>query len=118
MRQFHRGPRRRGGPGVLRPLGPRSGRRRLRTVRHAGEWREVYAIRYAREDGRMYGENFVSPPALELRDALMPLDYFVWIIRGGGRTIVVNTRDEAEARRRKREREILVPIRRSLDVLG
>ena len=66
----------------------------------------------------MYGENFVSPPALELRDALMPLDYFVWVIRGGGRTIVVNTGDEAEARRRKREREILVPIRRSLDVLG
>lgn len=62
---------------------------------------EVYALRYARYDGRRRFENLLrSDPHL---DAPMPLDFFVWAIRNGARTIVVDTGfDHAEGERRDR----------------
>ncbi len=51
---------------------------------------EVLALRYAttRPD-RPRKENFF--PGMDLHDGPMPLDYFIWLIRGEGRTIVVDT---------------------------
>jgi glyoxylase-like metal-dependent hydrolase (beta-lactamase superfamily II) len=61
---------------------------------------EVYAVRYARHDRRA-SENFLGG---DVHDGPMPLDYFVWAIRGGGKTYVVDTGFGAEqAHRRKRE---------------
>ncbi|MBS0559949.1 MAG: N-acyl homoserine lactonase family protein [Proteobacteria bacterium] len=61
---------------------------------------EVFALRYARRDA-MRSDHFIGG---DPHDAPMPMDYFVWLIRGGGRTIVVDSGFTAEvAARRKRE---------------
>jgi glyoxylase-like metal-dependent hydrolase (beta-lactamase superfamily II) len=48
---------------------------------------EVYALKYAQHDRRA-SENFIGG---DPHDGPMPLDYFVWLIRGNGREIVVDT---------------------------
>ena len=48
---------------------------------------EVYAIKYAHHHRRA-SENFIGG---DPHDGPMPLDYFVWLIRGGGREVVVDT---------------------------
>jgi glyoxylase-like metal-dependent hydrolase (beta-lactamase superfamily II) len=48
---------------------------------------EVYALKYAHH-ARRASENFIGG---DPHDAPMPLDYFVWLIRGAGREIVVDT---------------------------
>ncbi len=48
---------------------------------------EVYAVKYAHH-ARRASENFIGG---DPHDGPMPLDYFVWLIRGGGRDIVVDT---------------------------
>ena len=61
---------------------------------------EVFALRYAHVADRTQGDNLILP---DDHAAPMPLDFFVWAIRGGGRTIVVDTGfDEASAARRNR----------------
>jgi glyoxylase-like metal-dependent hydrolase (beta-lactamase superfamily II) len=61
---------------------------------------EVYAIKYAHHTRRA-SENFLGGDA---HDGPMPLDYFVWLIRGGGHEIVVDTGfSKAMALKRGRE---------------
>jgi len=48
---------------------------------------EVYALKYAHH-ARRAAENFIGG---DPHDGPMPLDYFVWLIRGAGREIVVDT---------------------------
>src|SRR5678809_315928 len=48
---------------------------------------EIYAIKYAHH-ARRRAENFIGG---DPHDGPMPLDYFVWLIRGAGREIVVDT---------------------------
>ncbi len=48
---------------------------------------ELYAIKYAHH-ARRASENFIGG---DPHDGPMPLDYFVWLIRGDGREIVVDT---------------------------
>ena len=48
---------------------------------------EVYALKYAYNDRRA-AENFIGG---DPHDRPMPLDYFVWLIRGNGREVVVDT---------------------------
>ncbi len=49
---------------------------------------EVFALRYATMQERTAGQNFLFP---DDHAAPMPIDYFVWAIRGEGRLIVVDT---------------------------
>ena len=63
---------------------------------------EVYAIKYAHH-ARRASENFIGG---DPHDGPMPLDYFVWLIRGAGREIVVDTGFSA-AMAAKRQREHL-----------
>jgi glyoxylase-like metal-dependent hydrolase (beta-lactamase superfamily II) len=51
---------------------------------------EVYAIKYAHH-ARRASENFIGGVAHDAHDGPMPLDYFVWLIRGEGREVVVDT---------------------------
>ena len=61
---------------------------------------EVYALKYAYNDRRA-AENFLGG---DPHDRPMPLDYFVWLIRGNGREIVVDTGfSAAMAAKRKRD---------------
>jgi len=48
---------------------------------------EVYAIKYAYHE-RKARENFIGG---DPHDGPMPLDYFVWLVRGGEREVVVDT---------------------------
>ena len=62
---------------------------------------DVFALRYARMADRTRGQNFLFP---DDHAASMPLDFYIWAIRGGGRTIVLDTGfDEASSRRRNRQ---------------
>ena len=53
---------------------------------------QVFAIRYATRDGRR-ANHFIGGDA---HDAPMPMDYYLWLVRGAGRTIVVDTGFAAE----------------------
>ncbi|HSN13358.1 MAG TPA: N-acyl homoserine lactonase family protein [Anaeromyxobacteraceae bacterium] len=66
---------------------------------------EVYAIRYAVHERRA-GENF----HLRVVDRPMPMDYFVWLVRGGGRTLVVDTGFGEEAADRRQRRLLRSPV--------
>lgn len=48
---------------------------------------EIYAVKYAHHDRRA-GENFIGG---DPHDGPMPLDYFVWLVRGQGHDLVVDT---------------------------
>lgn len=64
---------------------------------------EVYAIKYARHERRA-SENFLDGRPRDAHDGPMPLDYFVWLIRGPSGDVVVDTGfSSAVARRRGRE---------------
>ena len=61
---------------------------------------EAYALRYAHAPRRRL-ENFI---AHDLHDAAMDMDYFVWFLKSGNETILVDTGFGAEdAERRKRQ---------------
>lgn len=67
----------------------------------ADQW-NVYAIRYAETLTRNARENFITWH--DIHDAPMPLDYFVWLLRNGERSILVDTGfNEAAAAARKRK---------------
>lgn len=55
---------------------------------------EVYALRYAVNDHQMAAHNFIDGDA---HDRAMPLDYFIWAVRGGDRIFVVDTGFDSEA---------------------
>jgi glyoxylase-like metal-dependent hydrolase (beta-lactamase superfamily II) len=74
---------------------------------------EVYALKYAHHERRA-AENFIGG---DPHNGPMPLDYYVWLVRGGGREIVVDTGFSA-AMAAKRGREHLRCPARSLGLLG
>jgi|SRR5579883_2319683 glyoxylase-like metal-dependent hydrolase (beta-lactamase superfamily II) len=74
---------------------------------------EVYAIRYGRH-ARRSPENFIGG---DPHDILQPLDYFVWAIVGPAGAIVVDTGFD-EAMSRRRQRELVKPVREGLGALG
>jgi glyoxylase-like metal-dependent hydrolase (beta-lactamase superfamily II) len=61
---------------------------------------EVFALRYAEHPGQKASQNFIGG---DLHDGLMPLDYFIWVIRDASRVFVVDTGfDAAVASKRGR----------------
>jgi glyoxylase-like metal-dependent hydrolase (beta-lactamase superfamily II) len=61
---------------------------------------DVFAIKYAERDARR-PEHFLGG---DPHDVSMPMDYFVWVAVGGGRTFVIDTgfgQDDADARGRR-----------------
>ncbi|WP_409464983.1 N-acyl homoserine lactonase family protein [Amycolatopsis sp. GA6-003] len=62
---------------------------------------EVFALRYASHYGRSSADNFLGEDPLHGSE--MPLDFFVWLIRGNGRTVLVDTgfTPETAVRRRR-----------------
>ena len=77
---------------------------------------EVYAIKYAHH-ARRASENFIGGVQQDEHDGPMPLDYFVWLLRGAGREIVVDTGFSA-AMAAKRQREHLRCPTEGLRLLG
>jgi glyoxylase-like metal-dependent hydrolase (beta-lactamase superfamily II) len=73
---------------------------------------EIFALRYGTHQARVARANFLS---IDDHDAPMPLDYFVWAIRGpigaaAPRTIVVDTGMGAEAVADRPGRIVLAPV--------
>src|ERR1700686_5461056 len=71
-------------------------------VQPMGNAYEIYALRYATMSPRTPHLNFLTPNPHETTAA--DLDYFVWLIRGHGREILVDTgfnAEEASLRNRK-----------------
>lgn len=61
---------------------------------------EILAVKYAERANRLRAESFIMA---DDHDAPHPIDYFVWVVRNGARTIVVDTGfEEGEAHRRGR----------------
>jgi glyoxylase-like metal-dependent hydrolase (beta-lactamase superfamily II) len=77
---------------------------------------EVFGLRYAETaPDRPRRENFM--PGMDLHEGPMPLDYYVWLIRGGGLEIVVDTGfgpEQAE----KRGRQLLASPKDMLARIG
>ena len=77
---------------------------------------EVYAVKYAHH-ARRASENFLHGLPKDEHDGPMPLDYFVWLVRGAGREIVVDTGFSA-AMAAKRGRDHLRCPSEGLKLLG
>lgn len=75
---------------------------------------EVFALRYATVD-KTRRENFMSPDPHD--NGVMPMDYFVWYIRGPGRGYLVDTGFNEQAARERKRTFLRCPIR-ALALLG
>jgi len=74
---------------------------------------EVYAIKYAHH-ARRRSENFIGG---DPHDGPMPLDYFVWLIRGDGREVVVDSGFSAAVAKKRGRDHIRCPTE-GLKLLG
>jgi glyoxylase-like metal-dependent hydrolase (beta-lactamase superfamily II) len=74
---------------------------------------EIYAIKYAEHD-RMSGANFIGGDAHEVP---MPLDYYVWLIKGANRHWVVDTGFSAQGAAERGRRFLRCPSE-GLKLLG
>lgn len=78
---------------------------------------EIIALRYATHM-RPATENFLDRSNIpDVHDSGMPLDYFVWILRKGDRTVVVDTGFTPETAA-VRKRNLLVPVPEALRFAG
>ncbi|MGH1447170.1 MAG: N-acyl homoserine lactonase family protein [Cognatishimia sp.] len=77
------------------------------------DW-QVFSVKYADRNTRTRRDSFIFD---DNHDAPHNMDYFVWVLRKGNKTILVDTGyDEAEATRR--DRPILMDPREALKPLG
>lgn len=76
---------------------------------------ELYAIRYARHQGRKAEDNYIG--SVDFHDADSDLDYYVWVARRGDEIYVVDTGFE-DAAARARGRELLLPVQEGLALVG
>src|SRR5882672_10969600 len=74
---------------------------------------ELFAIRYATRDARRAAHFIGGDP----HDGPMPMDYFVWVARGGGRIFVIDTGFNAEVSARRQRTFLRCPVE-SLKLLG
>lgn len=74
---------------------------------------EVYAIKYAHHQ-RNASENFIGG---DPHDGPMPLDYYVWLVRGDGRALVVDTGFSAATAARRGRNHLRCPTE-GLRLLG
>lgn len=74
---------------------------------------EIYAVRYGHLD-RGSSENFIGG---DEHDVPMPLDYFVWAIKGPNKTYVLDTGFDARSGGR-RQRTLVRPVDQGLRAIG
>src|SRR5262249_58518463 len=67
---------------------------------------ELFAIRYATRAARRAAHFIGGDP----HDGPMPMDYFVWVARGGGRTFVIDTGFNAEVSQRRQRTFLRCPV--------
>jgi hypothetical protein len=67
---------------------------------------ELFALRYATRHARR-GDHFIGG---DPHDGPMPMDYFVWVARGGGRTFVIDTGFNAEVSEKRKRTFLRSPV--------
>ena len=67
---------------------------------------EILAVRYGTSSARPASQNFIMSDG---HDGPMPMDFYIWVIRGEGRTIVVDTGFSAGASERRNRRFVHPP---------
>ena len=67
---------------------------------------EILAVRYGTSSARPARQNFIMPDG---HDGPMQMDFYIWVIRGGGRTIVVDTGFSAGASDRRNRQFVHAP---------
>lgn len=67
---------------------------------------EVFAIRYAMREARR-SDHFIGG---DPHDGPMPMDYFVWLVRGAGRAVVVDAGFTAEIAAKRKRTFLRCPI--------
>lgn len=82
-------------------------------MQHASPQYEVFAIRYATREARRT-EHFIGGDA---HDGPMPMDYFVWLIKGDSRVFVVDAGFTAEVGARRGRTFLRCPVA-ALELLG
>jgi len=86
----------------------RSANQQARKVEPMGNTYEIYALRYATMSPRTPHLNFLVPDPHET--TAQDLDYFVWLVRGGGREILVDTGFNAEEAALRNRKLMLNPV--------
>jgi glyoxylase-like metal-dependent hydrolase (beta-lactamase superfamily II) len=74
---------------------------------------EVFAIRYATREAQRR-DHFIGG---DIHEGPMPMDYYVWVVKGEGRTIVVDTGFNAEVSARRKRTFLRCPVE-TLGLLG
>ena len=74
---------------------------------------ELFAIRYATRDARR-SEHFIGG---DPHEGPMPMDYFVWVAKGGGRTFVIDTGFNTEVSEKRQRTFLRCPVQ-GLATLG
>jgi glyoxylase-like metal-dependent hydrolase (beta-lactamase superfamily II) len=67
---------------------------------------EVFAIRYATRDAQRR-DHFIGG---DLHEGPMPMDYYMWVVKGDGRIIVVDTGFNAEVAARRKRTFLRCPV--------
>ena len=67
---------------------------------------ELFAIRYATREARR-SEHFIGG---DPHDGPMPMDYFMWVAKGGGRTFVIDTGFNAEVSKKRNRTFLRCPV--------
>jgi glyoxylase-like metal-dependent hydrolase (beta-lactamase superfamily II) len=67
---------------------------------------ELFALRYATREARR-GDHFIGG---DPHDGPMPMDYFIWVANGGGRTFVIDTGFSAEVSARRKRTFLRDPV--------
>jgi glyoxylase-like metal-dependent hydrolase (beta-lactamase superfamily II) len=67
---------------------------------------EILAVRYGTSSARPASQNFIMPDG---HDGPMPMDFYIWVIRGGDRVIVVDTGFSAGASARRNRKFVHAP---------
>ena len=74
---------------------------------------ELFAVRYGHND-RLAAANFIGG---DPHNGPMPLDYFVWVIKGATRTFLFDTGFDARSGQR-RDRQLTRPVAEGLKMIG
>ena len=67
---------------------------------------ELFAIRYATREARR-SDHFIGG---DPHDGPMPMDYFTWVAKGGGRTFVIDTGFNAEVSKKRKRTFLRCPV--------
>ena len=67
---------------------------------------ELFAIRYATREARR-SDHFIGG---DPHDGPMPMDYFMWLAKGGGRTFIIDTGFNAEVANRRKRTFLRCPV--------